>query len=65
MLLVIESKCLDENLDKLRGLQKWMVEWGDPGAARTIEEVINSLNLNSVDVMRSVVIGSKQIIESV
>ena len=63
MLLVVDSTVLDEQLRKLRGLQEWMVEWGDPGAARTMNEIVNSLNHNAVGIEQSIVRGAKQIRE--
>ena len=63
MLLVVDSTVLDEQLNKLRSLQKWMSVGENPEAIQVIDKVVNSLNHNAVGIEQSIVRGAKQIRE--
>ena len=63
MLLVVDSTVLDEQLNKLQSLQKWMSVGENPEAIQVIDKVVNSLNHNAVGIEQSIVRGAKQIRE--
>jgi hypothetical protein len=61
MMLVIESKYIDDATIKLRELQRVA---SLPESRKLIEGIINDLNRNAVDLNQSVVRGMRDIKES-
>lgn len=62
MMLVVPDKVIDRCTKLLRQVQNSCIDVGDYTNAQFLNMVINDLNRHSVDVMRSIDIGRKQII---
>lgn len=62
MMLVIPADKLDGCINVLREVQECCIDVKDYTNAQRIEMVITVLNIESVDVMQSIVRGRKQII---